>query len=66
MCELQHTVKSAVSMWRPCGLSLRAALACNRAENLIDAHSKNHQLAEGASLILPFGLPQIILEKDPN
>lgn len=27
---------------------------------------KDHQLAEGASLILPFGLPQIILEKDPN
>lgn len=42
MHELQHTVKSAVSMGRPGGLSLNAALAQlrNRAEKVIDVHSK--------------------------
>ena len=42
MHNLQHTVKSAVNMRRPRGLTLNAALGGlrNRAEKVIYAHSK--------------------------
>lgn len=42
MHKLQHTVKSAVSMRRPCGLTLNADRGGlhNRAEKVICAHSK--------------------------